>query len=393
MATQRRHSLYNMKKIVILGATGSIGTQTVDVVDRLPDRLQVVGLSARANRDGLAQLAAHFDIPADRALCGDDADLESLARIDEAAVVVVAVAGAAGIRATAAALMAGKDVALATKEVLVAAGDPITRIARETGARIIPIDSEHSAIFQCLEGSHPSRANVGVAPRDVARILLTASGGPFRTWTKEQIQAATRENALAHPTWPSMGKKITVDSATMMNKGLEIIEAHWLFDIPIDKIGVVVHPQSVVHSFVEFDDGSLLAQMGLPDMRTPIQYALTFPDRVDTALPRLDVTALPSPLTFEAPDEDRFPCLRLAREAATAGGTSPAAMNAANEAAVEMFLAGSIKFGDIPAIVERTMDEHRHIKHPSLDDIFAIDSWARSFAAQISAETPAFVRE
>jgi len=373
-----------MKNIVILGATGSIGTQTVDVVHRLSDRLRIVGISAHRNHERLQQIAAGLGLPQNRVMCGDDADLESLARIDEADVVVVAVVGAAGIRATAAALSAGKDVALATKEVLVAAGEPITKIARETGARILPIDSEHSAILQCLEGNHASRSHLGRAPRDIARIMLTASGGPFRTWSQERIQSATREDALAHPTWPSMGKKITVDSATMMNKGLEVIEAHWLFDMPMEKIGVVVHPQSVVHSLVEFDDGSVLAQMGMPDMRTPIQYALTFPDRVDTALPRLDIANLGGPLTFEAPDEVRFPCLRIAREAATTGGTSPAVLNAANEAAVALFLNGTIQYARIAEIVERTIAEHRHMKSPSLDDIFAADTWARKFAGEIS---------
>jgi len=373
-----------MKNIVILGATGSIGTQTVDVVRRLSDRLRIVGISAHRNRDRVQQLGAELELPASRVLCGEDADLESLAQIEEADVVVVAVVGAAGIRATAAALAAGKDVALATKEVLVAAGEPITRIARETGARILPIDSEHSAILQCLEGNHASRSHLGKSPRDVARIMLTASGGPFRTWSHERIQSATREDALTHPTWPSMGKKITVDSATMMNKGLEVIEAHWLFDLPIEKIGVVVHPQSVVHSLVEFDDGSVLAQLGMPDMRAPIQYALTFPDRLDTALPRLDIANLSGPLSFEPPDEVRFPCLRIAREAAMAGGTSPAVLNAANEAAVALFLNGAIQYARIAGIVERTIAEHRHIKRPSLDDIFAADTWARKFAVEIS---------
>lgn len=370
-----------MKKIVILGATGSIGTQTVDVVRRLPERLEIVGLSARSSRETLRRIAEEFGVPADRALCGDEADLESLARIDEADLVVVAVAGAAGIRATAAALGSGKDVALATKEVLVAAGEPIARIAQSTGARILPIDSEHSAIFQCLEGGHPSREHVGRTPRDVARIILTASGGPFREWSKERIQTATLQDALAHPTWPSMGKKITVDSATMMNKGLEVIEARRLFGLPVEKIDVVVHPQSVVHSLVEFVDGSVLAQLGLPDMRLPIQYALTFPDRIDTALPRLDMARM-SMLTFEPPDLERFPCLRLAREAAAAGGVVPAVLNAANEAAVGMFLEQKIRFADIPSILERAVAGYRPIDEPTIDDIFAADAWARTFARE-----------
>jgi 1-deoxy-D-xylulose-5-phosphate reductoisomerase len=375
-----------MKKIVILGATGSIGTQTVDVVRRLPDRLRIVGISAYRNFEPLRQLASEFDLSPERTQCGDGADLESLARIDEADLVVVAVAGAAGIRATAAALECGKDVALATKEVLVAAGEPITAIAKRTGARILPIDSEHSAVFQCLEGSHPSRAHVGEKPRDVARIMLTASGGPFRQWPKDRILSATLEDALAHPTWPSMGRKITIDSATMMNKGLEVIEARWLFDMPVDKIDVVVHPQSVVHSMIEFVDGSILAQLGLPDMRVPIQYALTFPDRIDTALPRLDISRLSTPLTFEPPDEDRFPCLRLAREAAAAAGTAPAVLNAANEAAVALFLDKNIGFSDIPVIVEQAVTGYGHMKKPTLDHILTADSWARAFVSEIAAQ-------
>jgi 1-deoxy-D-xylulose-5-phosphate reductoisomerase len=377
-----------MKKIVILGATGSIGTQTVDIVRRLPDRFKIVGISGRSNRDRLYNLATEFSLPPERVACGDD-DLAAFTTAAGADIVVVAVSGATGIKATAAQLALGGDVALATKEVLVAAGEPITRTARESGARILPIDSEHSAIFQCLQGAaaatmSPSQAADGL--RQVRRIWLTASGGPFRAWDKSRIEQASLSDALAHPTWPSMGRKITVDSATMMNKGLEMIEARWLFDMPVEKIGVVVHAQSVVHSLVEFTDGSVLAQMGHADMRQPILYALTYPERVDAGLPPFDITRLAGPLTFTPPDEDRFPCLRLAREAASIGGTLPAVMNAANETAVALFLEEKIRFADIPGIVERCMGEHHATSGPPLEEIFAADAWARAAARLVCAK-------
>ncbi|MGO8669938.1 MAG: 1-deoxy-D-xylulose-5-phosphate reductoisomerase [Capsulimonadaceae bacterium] len=357
-----------MKNIVILGATGSIGTQTVDVIRRLPDRFRLIGASALRKCRELEAVAAEFHLSAARAVCGSVAALEDLASLPEADIVVVAVAGAAGIRATAAALARGADVALATKEVLVAAGEPIVRIANSTGARILPIDSEHSAVFQCLVGAGTPH-----------RIWLTASGGPFREWDRARMDGATVEDALAHPTWPSMGRKITIDSATMMNKGLETIEARWLFDLPVDRIGVVVHPQSVVHSLVEFADGSILAQMGLPDMRLPIQYALAYPDRIDSGLPHLDITALAGPLSFHAPDEVRFPSLALARRAARAGGDTPAVLNAANEAAVSLFLDRKISFPAIAEIVERSLDAHCCIPHPSLEGILEADARTRDF--------------
>ncbi|MCW3062582.1 MAG: 1-deoxy-D-xylulose 5-phosphate reductoisomerase [Capsulimonas sp.] len=369
----------SIKKLVILGSTGSIGTQTLDIVRRLPDRLQVVALSGHRNVELLKQQAEEFGVAPEWIESGDNADLERLATYPDADVVVVSVAGAVGTRATVAALRQGKDIALATKEVLVAAGEIVTRTARESGARLLPIDSEHSAIFQCLQG----------APENsIAKILLTASGGPFREWSKERMQSVTLADALNHPTWPSMGRKITIDSATLMNKGLETIEARWLFDIPIDQVEVLVHPQSVVHSLVEYHDGAVIAQLGLPDMRLPIQYALLYPERVDSGLPRMDMTQLTKPLTFEAPDMDRFPSLLLARQASDAGGALPAVLNAANEAAVAQFLDAKITFPAIMTLVERTMHSHHPLEAPDLDQIAAADQWARLTVARLIDEDP-----
>ena len=366
-----------MKRIVILGATGSIGTQTLDVVRRLPDRLRVVGLSAYRNETLLREQAAEFGVPATALESGDAANLVRLATLPEADIIVVSVAGAVGTAATVAALKAGKDVALATKEVLVAAGAIVTAEARKSGAKILPIDSEHSAIFQCLQGQPPEY---------VSKLWLTASGGPFRLWPEETLNRATVADALNHPTWPSMGRKITVDSATLMNKALETIEARWLFDVPMERIGVVVHPQSVVHSLVELVDGSTLAQLGLPDMRLPIEYALLYPDRADMGVPRFDITALQTPLTFAPPDESRFPALALARHAAKIGGTLPAVMNAANEAAVGLFLDGHLTFGAITTLTERTMDAHAVTREPTLTQITEADGWARTKAHALLGE-------
>ncbi len=369
-----------MKRIVILGATGSIGTQTLDVVRRLPERLRVVGLSAHRNKELLARQARELDVPVSALEVGDGADLVRLARLGNADLVVVAVAGAVGTRAAIAALEAGKDVALATKEVLVAAGELVMAAARANGVRVLPIDSEHSAVFQCLQGGRAA---------EVAKIWLTASGGPFREWSRERIARATLADALKHPTWPTMGRKITVDSATLMNKGLETIEARWLFDTPMDRVAVIVHPQSVIHSLVEFRDGSVLAQLGLPDMRLPIEYALLFPERLDAGLPRLDMTQLGTPLTFEAPDEGRFPCLALARHAAEVGGTMPAVLNAANEAAVGLFLEERARFVDIPALIEQTMDAHSPLPASSLEQITDADAWARCYVKEKALGHPA----
>ena len=364
-----------MKRVVILGATGSIGTQTLDVVRRLPDRLRVVGLSAFRNEMLLREQAHQFGV--NELEWGAEADLVRLATLPQADLVVVSVAGAVGTEATIAALEAGKDVALATKEVLVAAGGIVTAAARRSGARILPIDSEHSAIFQCLQGQKPEH---------VERLWLTASGGPFREWTKERIARATVEEALHHPTWPSMGRKITIDSATLMNKALEMIEARWLFDVPIERVGVVIHPQSVVHSLVELRDGSTLAQLGLPDMRVPIEYALLYPDRADLGIARFDIRAQSAPLAFAAPDEDRFPSLGLARRAAQIGGTLPAVMNAANEAAVGFFLEGRVTFAAIITLTERVMDAHRVTESPDMAGITRESAWAREAAHRFSFE-------
>jgi 1-deoxy-D-xylulose-5-phosphate reductoisomerase len=366
-----------VKNVVVLGATGSIGTQTLDVVRRLPDRLRLVGLSAYHNEALLREQAREFGVSRDALEWGERADLDRLARLPGADIVVVSVAGAVGTGATLAALGAGKDVALATKEVLVAAGEIVTRAARAGGGRLLPVDSEHSAIFQCLQGQRPEH---------VARLWLTASGGPFREWPADKIARATVADALHHPTWPDMGRKITVDSATLMNKALEMIEARWLFDVPVTRVGVVVHPQSVVHSLVEMRDGSLLAQIGLPDMRVPIEYALLYPERADMGIPRFDLLTPREPLTFMAPDEERFPALGLARRAAQAGGTLPAVLNAANEAAAGLFLDGAITFPAITALTARAMDAHGVTESPTLAQIQEADAWARGWALRAADE-------
>ena len=365
------------KNVVVLGATGSIGTQALDVIRRLPDRLRVVGLSAYRNEARLRKQAEEFGVPAANLEYGSAPALSRLAALPEADIVLVSVAGAVGTEATLAALQAGKDVALATKEVLVAAGEIVTRAAKASGARILPVDSEHSALFQCLQGQPPEH---------VKRLWLTASGGPFRGWSAEKLAAATVEDALNHPTWPTMGRKITVDSATLMNKALEMIEACWLFDVPIERVGVVVHPQSVVHSLVELRDGSWLAQMGLTDMRLPIEYALLYPDRADLGAARFDILAQRTGLTFEPPDEERFPSLALARRAASVGGTLPAVMNGANEAAVGLFLDGRLTFSAIAALTGRVMDTHGVQQQPELPQILEADAWARREAERLALE-------
>lgn len=378
-----------MKRIALLGSTGSIGRQTLDLVKRLPDRLSVSALAAGCSAVDLAHQAIEFGAAAvglvDQAYRDDleatlsrrterfygENSLELLATRDDVDVVVVAVSGSVGTRATIAALCGGKEVALATKEVLVAAGEVVMSAAQMGNSRLLPIDSEHSGILQCLFGQ--DRDNVH-------KLWLTASGGPFRTWTKEQLEKVTVADALNHPTW-RMGNKITIDSATLMNKGLEMIEAHWLFDMPSEKIDCVVHPQSIVHSMVEFADGAVIAQIGLPDMRVPIEYALMYPERIDCGLPRLSVTEM-GPLTFEPPDEDRFECLALARRALAEGGTEPAVLNAANEAAVERFLSEEIGYAQIPRAIEAAMNAHKSKFQPSLDQILLADAWARRFVHQ-----------
>jgi len=365
-----------MKRLAILGSTGSIGQQTLDVVRSYLDRFQVIALAAGGNVELLARQVKEFQpklvavgstASAER-LPGDGyefSSLEEIASHPHVDLLVVAISGKAGLGPTLAAIKAGKSIALATKEALVMAGEIVTAEARRSGAQILPIDSEPSAIWQCLRGEG----------RSIARLILTASGGPFRQLTWDELAAVTPEQALNHPTW-KMGKKITIDSATMMNKGFEVIEAHWLFDVPSENIEVAIHPQSIVHSFVEFVDGSVKAELSLPDMRLPIQYALFYPERPHSELPRLDIANM-GPLTFEPPDLGKFPCLRLALEAGRKGGTYPAVLAAADEIGVELFLQRRIRFVDIARVVEEALERHQSISHPTLEQIMAADAWAR----------------
>jgi 1-deoxy-D-xylulose-5-phosphate reductoisomerase len=373
-----------LRKIVILGSTGSIGQSTLRVCAALPEHFEVIGLAAASRIEPLIdQARAHgvktiavADVLAARQAAEKAPDLtvwsgpegiERMAAGEGIDTVVCALVGMAGLRPVLAALERGTDVALATKEVLVAAGGRVTGLARRTGAHLLPVDSEHSAIFQCLQGQPMER---------VRRLVLTASGGPFAARADIDFEKVTVAEALNHPRW-NMGKKVTVDSATLMNKGLEIMEAHWLFDIPLDRIEVLIHPESIVHSLVEFIDGSMLAQMSPPDMRYAIQYALTWPDRFDGGLPTLDLAKV-GPLHFSAPDPARFPGLILARSAAATGGTLPAVLNAANEEAVALFLAGRIPFAGIWRTVATVMDRHHSLPDPELDAILEADRWARS---------------
>ena len=373
------------RKIAILGATGSIGTSTLDLVERNPERFEVVAVTAATNSDALADIArrtcAKLAVVADGSRLGDlrerltGTDCEAAAgegALTEAAtadadLVIAAIVGCAGLRPVMAAVEAGKTVALANKEALVTAGSVMTEAAMKSGSTLLPVDSEHNAIFQCLACS---------SRESVSKIILTASGGPFRTATAETMRDATPAQAVAHPNW-SMGAKISVDSATMMNKGLELIEAHHLFGVPSDRIDIVIHPQSVVHSLVEFADGSVLAQLGSPDMRIPIAYALAWPERMPTPAQRLDLAAI-SRLDFEAPDPERFPALRLARAALEQGGAAPIVLNAANETAVERFLRGSIGFTEIAGLVARALDENISTSPASIEDVLEIDRLTRA---------------
>lgn len=390
--------LLMIKGVAILGSTGSIGCNTLRVLEAFgPERFRVVALGAGRNIERLTeQIALHGPelvsvesetaaselrkrlqgqgLKAPRISIGE-AGLVEAATHERADIVVSATVGAVGFVPTLRALEAGKRVALANKETLVMAGELMTRAARESGAELLPVDSEHNALHQCLRGE---------STREVRRLILTASGGPFRMRTKEEMARATVAEAMRHPTW-NMGAKITIDSATLMNKGLEVIEAHWLFGFGADEIGILVHPESVVHSMVELIDGSVIAQMGITDMRHAIQYALTYPERHPCELPPLDLTQL-SALHFEAPDFERFPCLALAYRALRGGGTLPAAMNAANEEAVRAFLAGEIALTDIPRIIERVMDEHTTRPALSLAAVLEADSEARATAANIIEE-------
>lgn len=367
-----------MKRIAVLGSTGSIGQQTLDVIRNWPDKLRVVALAANKNLKLLREQIKEFQpemyyasTPLGLEYKPTFKPLEEIAAYSEVDVVVVATSGKAGLVPTLAALSAGKSVAIANKEVLTMAGEIIVRQANLCGGRILPLDSEHSAIWQCLQGEE----------NKVSKIFLTASGGPFYRHPESQLAKVTPKQALCHPTW-KMGKKVTIDSATLMNKGLEVIEAHWLFRLPFDSIGILFHPQCIVHSLVEFKDGSLKAQLSFPDMRLPIQYALSYPERWDNPkFPRLDWSKI-STLEFEPIDYARFPCLRLAIEAGKSGGTCPTALSAADEVAVELFLSHKINFTDIAKIVEATLEKHQNVAQPSLKDIMAADAWAREYAMQ-----------
>ncbi len=381
-----------MKNVVLLGSTGSIGTSTVKVAEDLPAHIRLIGLAAGGNVNLLLEqtrkhkpAVVSINDPtkakelqnmlgsATQVLCGNDGLLK-LATLPEADIILIAIVGTAGLQPALAAIRAGKDIAVASKEILVMAGEIVMREARKHGVKVLAVDSEHSAIFQCLDGKPPA---------SVRKLWLTASGGPFRSktdWPKEKFGEITVERALKHPSWV-MGRKITIDSATLFNKGLEMIEARWLFDIEMGRVSVVVHPQSIVHSMVEFVDGSLIAQLSTPDMCLPIQYALTYParaasDRVQTNFPKL------ATLTFEEPDTDRFPAIDLARRAGDTCGTMPAVFNAANEVAVDAFVNRKINFPQITATVRRVMDAHEVVEHPTLGEVLEADAWARKEAGR-----------
>ena len=376
-----------MKRVILLGSSGSIGESTCKVARALPDTMKLVGLGVAKSGERLLEQAREFgvkavavsdlgaaekvkkDLPHGTKFYPGAEGLSRMVEETEADMVLVAVVGTAGLAPALAALRTGKDLAVASKEILVLAGSAVMGEAKKNKRQVLPVDSEHNAIFQCLEGAKS---------QEVRKIILTASGGPFRKSSSEDLKKVTVAQALKHPTW-SMGKKITIDSATMFNKGLEMIEAHWLFGLPMNQVDVVVHPQSIVHSLVEFVDGSVLAQLSVTDMCFPIQYAVTYPERRPSGLPPLDLAKIGS-LTFEAPDEKRFPALRLARESGEAGGTLPGVFNAANEVAVEAFLEEKISFPRIWEMVEKVMAAHANEKKPDLAAIIAADQWARAQA-------------
>jgi 1-deoxy-D-xylulose-5-phosphate reductoisomerase len=382
-----------VKRLAILGSTGSIGTSTLDVVRSFPERFRVTALAAGSNvellraqveecrpeivavKDEATARLLEPELPAGSSLLHGAEGRRAVATHGDVDIVVSALVGALGLEPTYAAVGMGRDVALANKEALVVAGEYMTRKAEECGARILPVDSEHNALHQCLRGEKTD---------EVRRLWLTASGGPFRQHSQEQLERVTREEALRHPTW-KMGPKITIDSATLMNKGLEVIEARWLFGLPADRIRVAVHPGSVVHSMVEFVDGSFKAQLGITDMRHPIQYALSWPDRWKTDLPPFDPVEA-GPLLFEAPDMLRFPCLGLAYQALEAGGAAPAVLNAANEVAVQAFLEGRTTFMNIPAVIAETLASHGGEAADSLEDLLVADAAARRMAETMLAQ-------
>jgi 1-deoxy-D-xylulose-5-phosphate reductoisomerase len=386
-----------MKSIAILGSTGSVGVTTLDVVSRFPDRFRVVAMAAGRNLELLIDQVGRFrpelvsvatpELALDLAARLGDERITILHGIEgaiavathgDASLVMSALVGAMGLRPTLAAIEAGKDIAFANKEVLVIAGELITNAVKENRVLLLPVDSEHNAIFQCLEGR---------GRQSLKRIILTASGGPFRELPAESFAAITIEQALKHPTW-TMGSKITIDSATLMNKGLEVIEARWLFNLTRDQISVVIHPQSVIHSMVEMIDGSVIAEMAIPDMAIPVAYALAYPERLPmTHLKPLSLAENPR-LTFEQPDLERFPCLRLAYEALGAGHTMPACLNAANEELVAGFLAGGVRFVDIPRHLESVMSRHSNSPARTIEDLLETDGWARAAARELSGARP-----
>ncbi|BAY79638.1 1-deoxy-D-xylulose 5-phosphate reductoisomerase (plasmid) [Nostoc linckia NIES-25] len=378
-----------MKAITLVGSTGSIGTQTLDIVSQYPDQFRIVGLAAGRNVEMLAAQIRQFrpqiaaicledglpalkeavkDLDPQPILLAGEAGVIEVARYGEAQTVVTGIVGCAGLLPTIAAIEAGKDIALANKETLIAGGPVVLPLIQKHGVKLLPADSEHSAIFQCLQG---------VPKNGLRRILLTASGGAFRDWDVEKLAEVTVADALKHPNW-SMGRKITVDSATLMNKGLEVIEAHFLFGLDYDDIEIVIHPQSIIHSLIELQDTSVLAQLGWPDMRLPLLYALSWPDRIYTNWERLDLVKAGN-LTFREPDHQKYPCMQLAYAVGKAGGSMPAVLNAANEQAVALFLEEKIRFLDIPRCIEWVCDRHQNDNraNPSLDDILAADKWAR----------------
>ncbi|NUU61385.1 1-deoxy-D-xylulose-5-phosphate reductoisomerase [Paenibacillus agri] len=379
-----------MKKISILGSTGSIGTQTLDVIAMHPEKFEIDGLAAGSNTALLLEQVRKFKprrvsvasealaneirgaLPAGTELFSGSQGLVEIAAGGDADTIVTAVVGSVGLQSTLAAIEAGRTIGLANKETLVTAGHLVTELARKKGVRILPVDSEHSAIFQCLNGENRS---------DVESITITASGGSFRDYTRDQLVGVTVEDALRHPNW-SMGAKITIDSATMVNKGLEVIEAHWLFDLPYEQINVLLHPESIIHSYVEFRDSSIIAQLGTPDMRVPIQYALTYPDRWHSPAKRLSL-AETGRLTFREMDFERYPLLRLAIECGKAGGTATTAFNAANEIAVDRFLRGEISFLRIEEIIDEVLQRHINESNPDLEQIGYCDRAARELAVQL----------
>ena len=380
-----------MKQLSILGSTGSIGVSTLEIVAAYPERFRIVALTAGKNLElfarqirqfspRIAAVASSADIPQLKELCsglsveilGGVEGLTTAATAEETDMVVAAIVGAAGLAPTAAAVRAGKDIALANKETLVTAGHLFMEMVSRYDVKLFPVDSEHSAVFQSIEG-HRSQ--------DISKIILTASGGPFRNTPAEQLAHVTVRDALNHPNW-SMGRKITIDSATMMNKGLEVLEARWLFDAPVEKIEVNIHPQSIIHSMVEYVDGCVIAQLGTPDMKAPIAYALSYPERIATGVKPLDLTSF-SGLTFFKPDLDKFRCLGLAYRAISDGESMPAVMNAANEIAVEAFLNGAIGFLQIAEVIERTMDAHQAHDLKSIDEVLQADGWGRDTARTI----------